>query len=91
MTRINQQYNTHYYNMFLKEMSASEVIRVKRFNFAFLFYKGDITIKALISGKYNVVFKEYLTELNKINIEVLLGINDIRNEQLITIIDRLIQ
>ncbi|CAL2095764.1 conserved protein of unknown function [Tenacibaculum sp. 190524A02b] len=89
--QINKKYSIDYLNTFYHQMTPSEIIRVKRYDLAFHFYKGDINIKALLSGKYNFVIQEYLKELKAINWEIITGINELQNEELITFIDRLSQ
>lgn len=79
------------YKKFAGELKPNELVRVYRFNFVYKFYKGDITIKALLAGEYNEAFKGITIELNEIVRELKLAMNDIENERNSVIINKLLE
>lgn len=89
--KINNEFYDSKYNEFQNELSSSEKIRVQRFNFVFRFYKGDITIKSLISGEYNDLFKDMAFEVNDIIRELRTGFNDLENERTTVLINKLLE
>lgn len=89
--KINEKYSKKYYSRFLEELTPAENMRIQRFNFAFHFYKGDITIQNLLSGQYNDLIKGYFSEFKEINLEISKILNGIRKEDFITIVDRITQ
>lgn len=90
-TEINRKYKEDYYKQFVSEMSSAEIVRVKRFHLAFLFYKGELNIQELLSGKYNDVLQNQLKDLQEVNMELLKGIEEMSNEKYTVIINRLLQ
>ncbi|MBV7267898.1 DUF6565 domain-containing protein [Winogradskyella luteola] len=89
--KINDDFYNSKYNKFQGELSSSEKVRVQRFNFVFRFYKGDITIKSLIAGEYNNLFKDLAIEVNDIIRELRIGFNDLENERTTILIDKLLE
>jgi hypothetical protein len=87
----NNNFHVNYYKKFASELSTAERIRVNRFNFVFHFYKGDITLKSLLSGDYNDVFKGSALELNEIIRELKLALNDFESERTTVIINKLLE
>lgn len=91
LTKKNNGFYENEYKKFASEVSASEIIRINRFNFVFHFYKGDITIKSLLTGDYNDVFKGSAIELNEIIRELNLALNDFESERTTVIINKLLE
>ena len=87
----NRSFYETEYKKFASELSTAEIIRINRFNFVFHFYKGDITIKSLLSGDYNDVFKDSAIELNEIIRELKLALNDFESERTTVIINKLLE
>ena len=87
----NNNFYENDYKKFSSELSASELIRVNRFNFVFHFYKGDITLKSLLSGDYNEVFKGSVSELYEIIRELKLTFSDFESERITVIINKLLE
>ncbi|NOQ25508.1 MAG: hypothetical protein GQ564_09135 [Bacteroidales bacterium] len=87
----NEKFFNDDYKKFAGVLKPNELIRVYRFNFVYKFYKGDITIKALLAGEYNKVFKGITLELNEIIRELKLAMNDFENEKNSVIIEKLLE
>ncbi len=90
-----EKYNKYDYAKHKGELTPSEQIKIKRFDFAFHFYKGDISVNKLFKGEYNEVLKKYIAEfikeVKKIITEVGIFIQDIRAEGLTNIVNQLIE
>ncbi|AXG68005.1 hypothetical protein KORDIASMS9_00189 [Kordia sp. SMS9] len=90
-TVLYETYSKIDYKKFKNQLTMSEKIRVHRYDFAFHLYKGDISIKKILSGEYNAIFKEFAYEFKEILKELLKFPADIRIQSLLKIVDQLIE
>jgi len=86
----NNTFFVDHYKTFAGELSASEKVRIHRFNFVFMFYHGDVSVSALLSGKYNQVFTDFTMETNEVIRELKLALNDFETERNSVLIDKLL-
>ena len=91
LSKENYKFYEEDYKKFAAELKPSEMIRIQRFNFVFLFYKGDITVKGLLNGDYNEVFEGIAVETKEIVNELYMVLNDYQNESKFTIINKLLE
>jgi hypothetical protein len=86
----NKQFSVIYYDKFKGQLNSGEKLRVRRFDFAYHFYRGDITSSMILSDNYGEILKEYSIELLSIAKELFEFKKDIRTEYMTTAIEQML-
>ena len=86
----NQEFSKMKYDKYQSELSPSEKLRIRRFDFAYHFYRGDMTASMLLSQDYATIFGDLSKELLSIYKELNEFKHDIRTEYLTTLVDRML-
>lgn len=86
----NEVYSTEQYQTFESEFTSSEKMRIFRYDFAYHFYRGDITKSKLISMDSIDFISETTREIIAVVSEFNQFKKDIRTEYLLTLIERML-
>jgi hypothetical protein len=62
-------YSSSLYNIYASELTFSESVRLKRFEFVYNLLRGNINLKDFLSGKYDNYLNQYVQEFKNSIIE----------------------
>lgn len=85
-----EKYSVELYNKFQTQLTISENIKIKRFDFVYALVRGNISLADLLSGKYNKVIIDCLTELKNVFYEASLLKKDVKDVISIDLLNKLI-
>lgn len=86
----NELFSHENYNKFNLDLTSSEKLRVRRFDFAYHFYRGDITAAMILSDNYKEILGSFYKEILAIFYELEKFQQDIRTEYMAVIIEKII-
>lgn len=87
----NENFYTNDFKQFAGELSPSEYIRVQRYNFAYRYYRGEINISDLLSGKYNTLLKDIAVESSELIKELSSMLYGASQEDKLQLMNKLLQ
>lgn len=86
----NGQFYGSDYKRFAGELKPSEYLKVQRYNFVYNYYRGEISLKSLMKGEYNEIFKGIGKEATEIAKELAGMLQSLNKESKLGIINKLL-